>query len=665
MNKIILTLVFVFYIFTATAQKNNTHAGKNGIWVLCGLQLPKTFTYKILRQKGNENFVELANLNFAKNKEQIQSKMLSAQRKAGLDVNSLSTQKLDVIWQRLTDNITINLPNELIDDYPIRSAIGNAWFDSTADSTVSYTYKVQQIGVKKEVLNEMVSYQTAYPGKKPEPDLMPLSIKSVNNNIVGEFTIIKKDRMNTFRIFRSYYLRSGFEEIQGEPIFFTRDSLKIIQFTDKTAIEKVPYSYVILPIDAAGNTGKFSPELKAFNVADKSIIPSVNNFKTTSVEKEKAIKLSWKLKNNKDIISIDIFKGDKYDGNYIKIASIAATDTTYLDRYASPVETYYYSIRLNGVYEKSPMSARVAGILKASNQNLFPPQGLRLVQTKNLVHLTWQRTENDTRAYYVYRAAPNTNKMLQLGPLIITDSATISYTDTIPKTAQEGAYAYAIADQNTSYAISGITEPVFAHIQGINALPIPYNLIVKQANPNILQIIWPNMLTQSAYINGYALFRRAKSINGTQTEDIKPIAKQLSNTTNIFEDNTVKDGMVYYYSLKTIADNGAQSSPSLETGFTIEESVVNGVANVRIFASGNTVAIKWDNPVGDVAKAIKLLRFIDGKEQAEEIASMGIGEHSYIDTKVTKGSTYYYQLQVENKIGKKSKLTDAVGVKIY
>jgi hypothetical protein len=670
LKRLIAVTALLFTVVQSNAQENtvSVHAGPKGIWVLCGQQLPKQFTYRVLRQKNKEGWTKLTDLAFPGSKEAMQAEMLNAQQAARLEVSALSSVRLDLVWERLTNVLSINVPAEMQNNYPLLQAAGAAWFDAAVDSAVNYSYKVQLIGNKNEVLRENITKEAACPGKKPEALLAPVSIKSIaDGSMIGEFAVVQKGRMNSCKVFRSYYLRSGFEEIQGEPIFLNRDSALILQFTDKTAVEKVPYVYVIRPIDAAGNAGPFSAELRAFNVADKSIVPSVRNFKTTSVEQEKAIKLSWSLKDNKDVISIDIFKGATYDGAYVKIASVAPKDTTYFDHYANPVETYFYTIRLNGTYEKSPSSPRIPGILKASNINHYPPQNLRLVQSKNIVHLTWERTEADTRAYYVYRSIGKTYKMERIGRLIITDSAMVSYTDTLPETTEAGVYAYAVADQNTSYAISGITAPVFAYSKGINALPIPFDLSVLQLKPGILQVIWPNMSAGSPFIQGYMLYRRAKSISGTETEPLKPVsAKILSSVSNSYTDSTVKDGMIYYYSLRTVADDEkTMSSPSNEAGFTIPTLLVSGASNLRVSPAGKSVMLKWDNPLDNDIKIARLIRATEGKEGSEEIAVLNSGSDAYTDTKVAKGDTYYYQVQMENNKGKKSKLTDAVGIKIY
>jgi hypothetical protein len=177
--KINVLLILLFVAITGYSQTNNvtTHASRGGIWVLCGDQLPKDFTYRILRQKNKDNWVKLADLAFPKSKEQVQAETQLAQKQAGLDVEPLTDVRLNFIWERLNDAVITNIPLELKDNYPIRSASGNAWFDANADSAVNYTYKVQIVNRKDVVLTENESKITAYPAKPFANEIIPLTLK--------------------------------------------------------------------------------------------------------------------------------------------------------------------------------------------------------------------------------------------------------------------------------------------------------------------------------------------------------------------------------------------------------------------------------------------------------------------------------------------------------
>ncbi|MEO6979791.1 MAG: hypothetical protein ABI113_15490 [Mucilaginibacter sp.] len=639
-------------------------AGPKGIWVICGDALPKNFTYRILRQKDNGNWTALADLAFPKSKEEVQATLINVERLAGLGVAPLSETRLNSVWERITSAVAKSNPPEMLNQYALRQATGTAFYDATATINIKYKYRVQVIATDKKALSEVTSSDVAFPGAKFNTTIKPQMVNPTRDGIYAEFEIMEKGPMITCKIFRSYYLRSGYEEISAEPIFLTRNGKTIVTFNDNTAAPKVPYSYFLLPIDPAGNVGDFSPELKAFNVPDKSIQASVTNFKTKSVEADKAIKLSWNLKNKQNITSVDIYKGDVFDGKYIKIASLRATDTVYLDHYVKPVETYYYTIKLNGNFESSPVSPRVPGILKASNKNMFAPQNLRALQQGNLVKLFWQKNEPDTRAYYVYRAIAPNGAFKQITPIIISDSSYISYTDTLPVTVKPTNYVYAVADQNTSYAIGPKSAPVVVYMQN-DALPIPYDVVIRKTNAGYPQIIWPNLQKGQAVIGGYGVYRRAVTADGKSADTLKQLTPNyLPANINQYTDSTTKPGYTYYYSIRTINNGGInKSSASLEAGFTITEDRVNPVANVRVFASGKSIILKWNNPMGESIKSVKVLRASEGQQPAE-IASLNADNENYTDKDVAEGTVYYYCFVIENSKGKTSNITQPLGIKL-
>lgn len=662
-NKItVFTCLLTFWMIQANAQKNTITAlaGHKGIWVVCGDALPKNFSYTLFRKKANADWVKIASINFPASKDALQAGYLNALRVSGNGITSLSDERLNALWDRLTSPVSANSPVEIGEDYALRQASGTAWYDAGADSAVNYTYKVQFIDPKKKEPIEFLSNNAIWPGRKFQADIKPLLVKPTRAGLYAEFEIADKGHMTTCKIYRRYYLRSDYEEINVRPIFTTRNGKLILLFNDETAVEKVPYAYMVLPLDAAGNPGDFSPEIKAFDVPQKSIAPSVVNFRAKSAEAEKAVRLSWKFVSNKNIVSVNVYKGLRYDGKYMKIATLGPNDTTYFDHNVKPIETYYYTVVLNGTYEQSPASPRIPGILKAINKNLFPPQDIRLFQKDNMVRLFWKKNETDTRAYYVYRGTGKA-KIQQVGPVIITDSSVVAFTDTLPQVSTPTIFTYFIADENTSYAISPLSAGLVAYAQP--PLPIPYELNVRRTAGNKALLLWPNLQRESSTVTGYMLYRRIVDNKGKEVEAIKPLwLKPLAAAINQYTDTTTAiAGNTYYYSLRSTGDNGSQSPASLEAGFKIDDDRPNPASNVRIFAAGNAIELRWDNPMGDKVKTIKILRALQGKKP-QEIVQLNPGSEKYTDKDVVAGGIYYYSFIVQNDKGKLSSATPLLGI---
>ena len=653
-------LVLGYTISLAQTTKPSAVAGPKGIWVICGDVLPKNFSYQVSRQKDNGGWITVAEIKMPRSKEQIQADVINTERAAGIDIAPLDSARLRSIWDRITPDIITNSPPELQEELALRSATGTAWYDATADSAKVYRYKVKVMN-DGTASQEMATNIIKYPQERFVTDIRPSSLDPSRQGFHGEFEIVDRGTMVKCKILRSYYLRSGYEELGSVPLFVQHNNKTYISFYDNTAVAKVPYTYAILPIDAAGNRGIASPLLKAFDVPDKSIEPSVHNFRTHSDEVKKGIRLGWEVNDTKVINAIEVYRSETYNGKYFKLTTLRATDTSYLDQQVKPIAEYFYTIKLVGFYETSPLSPRVPGVLKAVNKNLFPPQNLRIKQDSNKVTLMWQKNEGDTRAYYVYRAISN-GDLKQIGPPVITDSVNVSFTDKLPASDAKMVYTYAVADENTSYAISPKSVRVYAYSTGNTSLPIPYDLRVQKAGDNKLLVTWADMNKEKQPFRGYMLYRRVNNFDGTATAEVAVTGKMMSPRVNFYMDSLINDGATYYYSVRTVGFDGKKlGSPSNEAGATIPADIPLPISNIKLLPSQKMIRLTWNNPYGQNIKNIQIYRALEGKVP-QPLATVDAGTQTYTDKDVVAGSTYFYIFTVTNTKGRISIKTDPVGI---
>jgi hypothetical protein len=316
------------------------------------------------------------------------------------------------------------------------------------------------------------------------------------------------------------------------------------------------------------------------------------------------------------------------------------------------------------MFEGSPASPRIPGILKASDKNLLPPQNIQLKQDSDKVILTWEKAEQNTHAYYVYRANGRNGEMKQIGPAIVTDSNTVSYVDELPVNAKPMVYTYTVADENTSYVIGPKSLPLYAYTTGLATLPIPYNVTVRKIADNKLMVIWPDMREESANFSGYMLYRRVKTADGKTTVPQQINKRLIPAGMNHFTDCIGNGGAEYFYSVRTAGlTEGKLSSPSLEAGYTVYRELPLPVSNIRLVPSANTVILSWNNPLGDNIQTIQIFRALEG-EEPKQIASIAGDKQTYTDKDVLVGNSYYYTFSVKNNKGISSKVTDVIGARI-
>ena len=651
-------LTMVLPCSTACAQKLNASAvaGVSGNWVICSDMLPRQLAYQVSRQKDDGAWVTVALVKMPASAQEIKATLYDLQKKAGITIK-IEDDHLQSVWKRITDPVAKTVPPELVDDLPFRAATGTAWYDGSAEKGVSYHYKVQVMNDSR-ANQQIITNAVKFPAGKFTTDIRPMSVKPLVNGIMVKFEVLDKGQMTHCKILRSYYLRTGYEDINADPIFIGEGGKTFIQFTDETAAPKVPYTYVVVPLDRAGNEGYPSMQTKVFNVAEKSIAPSVYQFRSYADVEKKAIRLGWQLDNPKEVISIDVYKSDTYDGTYRKIAGVSPTDTSYTDFNVNPVTNYFYTIKLNGRYETSPASPRIPAILKASERNPLPPLDAQLTQNGNQVTISWKRTKLHTHAYFIYRADGD-GVPKQIGAPLVTDSVNLSFTDKLPETPGAAVYSYRIADENTSYVISPLSPPLYAYSNGTAGLPIPSRVMARGINEHTIRIVWQDMSKHASGFGGYNIYRRTG--NGLP---LLLNARIIPSQVNLYTDTTCNNPGTYYYSIKSVGADGKQtSSPSLEAGFTMVENTPAMVTNIKALPTSGMVLLNWNNAVGQPVKSTQIFRAVEGKAP-ELIATLSPDVNTYADKQVTAGTIYYYTFVTNGEGSLKSPQTDPVGAHV-
>ncbi|MCC7299308.1 MAG: fibronectin type III domain-containing protein [Bacteroidia bacterium] len=662
MRKIIfLGLLFIANSAISQSVYTRLHAGPKGVWVMLGKQIPKDFHYDIER-KNSGDWEQIRSVYAPTSRDEIQARVFDIVRMDMGYETALTDDELDFLWKECKAGRSDSLFG-YFSHYPVLYALGLAYYDGEVGRSTSCSYRIKTAGKRDENPPATTLGPVTVPGQKMPATFKVEGAKATGDGISIEYVITNKKDLHHVLVYRSYYLRSGYEIIHPKVIFYKDKELYFLNVLDQTAAENVPYAYVVVPADAAGNLGDSTAPFAMYNVPENSLPPSVERIKTTSIEKEKAIRVSWVLKNTKNIVSIDIFKSLMHDGRFFKIASAAPNDTAYMDYEVEPIKTYFYTIVLNGAFESSSNSPRISGMLKASNDNLLPINNLDITQEGDVVKLTWNRAERDTRAYQIYRANGVDGELLMRNKEIESDSNFIWAYDTLPQTEEDAVYAYSVRDMNTSYVIGPYSKRVLAYGIGTQSLPIPTNVSVQKRGENGAWIVWKQMEAQENSVLGYELVRREINIeSGAETSE--KWVRNLSIDFNQFYDSTLRSGYSYFYSVKSTGPNNKMSSPSLEQGITIYRDRVLPVSSIQISTADGKVELNWSNPNGIEIKNIRIERSTIGTDQYEVVETVQPSNTNLTDSKVTKGKEYFYRLVLVDANGNESEPQGPYGIRV-
>ncbi len=649
MNKI-YTIIILFFLLPISALSQiqpYCQAGNNGVYIFAGTEIANNFNYRFQRAiTGQQNWENIAITNFPEDYKTFENRLktfsLETEQNNAIGSVALNNRIFNKLAESSsTDSLEFNAGNPMH-----LFACGNLWFDNTAKKGVNYQYRIQKIDNDEKELNTLKEFSNVYyPGSFECAKIKAAGIEIIDFKVHAKFRLIKNDKLKNFIVYRGLYLYQKFEIISTTNSIELEGEELIIDVKDENAMGKVAYSYVLVPVDIYGNNGSASDTLHLYNVVGNEIQNSVNNFKAESDEKNGSIVLSWaKLLNPKEIVSIDIYKSDVYDGVYSKLSSLQSTEITYTDKQVEPIKTYYYNIILNGVYERSVPSVRVIGMLKANKENNMPPQNFNaeLIEN-NIVKLSWTKIEKDSRGYYLYKSN-SANVLPQLvGDIVLFDSSSITVFDTLSTLSESENYYYAVADVNTSYAISPMSEIEKVRVF-ITKLPIPSILEVKEIN-NSVSVIWQDYRLQNTAVGGYNIYRINTTKNESQWQKLN--TETIDLTTQLYEDKTIERGNSYNYALQCVGfmENNLSSIGEAKN-IKILADEIPMVKNVKAFASSNAVIFSWDTPLDNTIKAIKIYRATEGNKP-QLIATLGAKTETYTDSNLKVG-LYTYYIVIEN-----------------
>lgn len=634
------------------------HAGANGIFISCGQTLPKDFSYRISRKNASGgNWQQVAELKFPANMAAWKGYMMTeAMQHPGI---SLPDSTITVqLWQKLKVSDTRDSLYMWL-HYPyMLAACGTGWWDRTAVKNQKYKYKIEKVQ-KGKVLFTQTTDALSFPGKAPDFQLQPDSLQGNGIAISVKFLLLQYKGMGDCKVYRSYFKRGNFQLIHPLVLYTSDQGKQYLTLYDESVVNKAQYSYYVVPYDIYGNEGEPSDTVNVYNTRINTMKAIVSNLQGVSKVKENAIHLSWHITHPEDVISIDLYKALEYDGYYTKIASLPPTDTSFSDYKVKPVTTYFYSLVLRLAYGRTFPSARTVVIFRAGRDNPFSPANLKADRQGDIVKLSWKRIGKGIRGYYLYRSSSLTGTMKPVSNIILSTDSAVSYTDSLKDLPYSPVWDYAVASENTSYAISPLSNRV--SVTGkTKSIPIPSGLKAF-VNESSVQLLWGNLGLTHPEITGYRIERKEDK-GSTMTMSFKKLKDILKPGINSFVDSSVIPGHHYLYRIKSIGLNrGSMSAPSFQAGAYIPSNAPLAPGHILALNTSEGVLLKWDLPIGSHWKQIKIYRAQSGR-QAQMIKILQANATTYTDNQTNNEMDYFYWVATVDKDGHEGKMKVPVGI---
>ena len=695
MKRIFIILLVLSPVIAGNAQNvqsPSSRAYPTGIYIFCGKEIPRNFHYLIEKKSAAGAWENVAEVRAPQNAVGFKANLLNLPPYF-MAMMPFEYELADSLWKRQIAAPDVYSLYAYAYDPKIVASMGCGWFDDGLKNEGNLQYRISRV-MKEEsiVLGELNQRfpENQYKGTlktirfDPSPDL-------------GQITLYYgvTDSVSTYkaRLYRSRLMENEYIEVSADAAYATMNDRIVAIIRDETATKGFAYNYFAIPYDALGNLGMPSDTIAAYNLTNRSDIGLLTEFTAVGEKEKKGVALKWEMTSDYFILGYELFRSKNYDGDYQLIATLPANVNSYFDNFnIDPGEAYFYYMTVNNGFGANVPSARIPVILEGDVINFMPPQNLEATVSGNVVELKFQNLKADTRGYQIFRgegylgelsliatmsvAAPSpppsegagggSSEEAEGGNIVIfNDTLSISYR---PKT-----YSYAVADVNSSYDISPLSDRVSIQWSG-GMITSPSGLDVQLRGDEIF-VMWDDMTQINAFVSGYNLYRSTVSLPPSPSEEPPPapskggveskpeIIATLNYDANGYFDKDIIPGKHYRYYVETIDMNGELSGVGLHAGIFVPLRPPLPPGQVTAIAADNSILLRWDNPFDENIKSIRIYRAALNAA-ASLLKELPADQTAFEDQTAKPSEQYFYYVVTVNGRGEESRADEPVSGRI-
>jgi len=375
------------------------------------------------------------------------------------------------------------------------------------------------------------------------------------------------------------------------------------------------YQYVVVPQDYYGNLGTPSDTVLATTFDFRQVsIP--DRLQTQSMKDTAGLKLTWRLRDTANVVSVEILRSLDADTGFVRIATVPPAQTSYLDETTEPMQQYFYRLVATGPFgERSVPSARAFGIYESPLSPL-PPRLVQAEGIKNGVQLTIENSDPTIIGYRIYRNARYGDSLTLISGLVPRASApTTSFLDSSLGLSGRRSCGYAVRSESKSHVLSSFSDTLYARPIIPIQLPTPTGLSATQPDGEMqktVNLFWVDLTAYDDAVRGYRVFRR--KVDSKAKSAFKPLFDSLlSAQENYFTDTTFTEFGIYEYAVQAFGMFESESALSASVQVEYKKLPPAPPADVRAIPTTEGVRITWGEVVQERLTGYKLYRYERGK----------------------------------------------------
>ncbi len=642
----------------ARAQQGLAHGGADGIivdlgnWVLpASINGRAVASYRVERREaGGRTWTQVADVRGPASQGELETALASHQK----SFPELSGVKFGAaeLWQRLQTGRDVRSIGVVTRFLPVQLALGLRWMDGGASRATPYEYRISHIGQDGSATEAFVTPAVAWPGVGDVGRLQLAQTEAEPTSATMRW-YAKGTPPTSFRMYRREGLSGPFSELSTAVVdsccFVARgltssgDSVLAVVH-DKTVQHSKVYQYYVVPLDYFRNEG-FASDTATIVAFRMSHVPLPERMAVRSVD-SLGLLLRWQLREPSAVHGIVIERGPAIDTGFVEIFAAAPSDTSWLDQTVTPMERYYYRLRLVGPGGlRSAPSAVLIGIWK-SNDIPTPPQHVKAEPVRGGVRVEWTAdTVQNIAGYVVHRADGYGAIFRQISDVLPVQPA--RYIDTMALRG-DWTYLYTVSAVNSSHVPSAPSDTAYATPDIPLAIPAPQGVLAR-VDKGRVYLTW-TMQEDNPTLSGWRVYRR---------EGTSGVWRALGDTLleaseNHVLDEGTKPGASYAYRVRAYSIRGDSSETSAIVDVRIAGPAVYAPANLRAKLDGKQVLLTWDEIVQPGAKEFRIYRYTRGGTP-QAVGTVPLEQREFLDTRPGSTSPVFYYVTTVSTTGEESR----------
>ena len=330
----------------------------------------------------------------------------------------------------------------------------------------------------------------------------------------------------------------------------------------------------------------------------------------------------------------------------LSLLTTLGVQTAYTDSGVTNGTLYYYQVTALNSGGESARSNQASATPQAP---IAPsaPQNLVATPGNATMSLTWQAPANSGSAavtnYKIYRGTSSGSQTL-----LTTVGNVLSYSDS--GLTNGTTYYYKVS------AVSSVGEGAFSNIaSGLPTAPTlpgtPQTFTATPADKKVTLAWAAPASTGGVALTGYKVYKGTKSTSLT-------LLTTVSGTTLSYVDTAVTNGTTYYYKVSAVNSVGEGVATAVLSALPKAPTAPGVPTGVTAAPGDKKVTLGWSAPTTDGGSPITGYNIYRGTSSTTTLlTSVSASTFSYVDTAVTNGTTYYYQVAAVNAVGAGTKST--------